>query len=172
VSGAVASAEARAEARGEVRVRIAELAVARGAGTIVTVGLGSCVAIVLYDAATGVGGLAHVLLPCPKSARDGSNDAKFASTAAPRLLREMRARGAGRGVEARLVGGATMFAALAGPGAQLGDRNVAAARAALAALGVPVVGEAVGGDFGRSAYLHLDRGRLVVRSLTGGDVVL
>jgi chemotaxis protein CheD len=156
----------------EARVRIAELAVAQAPGVLATVGLGSCVAIALYDAATAVGGLAHVLLPCPKSARDGTNDAKFASTAVPRLLREMRALGAGRGVEARLVGGATMFAALAGPGSQLGDRNVAAARAALAQAGVKVVAEAVGGDFGRSAYLHLEGGRLVVRSLTGGDVVL
>jgi chemotaxis protein CheD len=163
---------ATAEPRVERRVRIAELAVARGRGVIATIGLGSCVAIALYDPATTIGGLAHVLLPCPKSAVDASNDAKFASTAVPRLLREMRELGAGGGVEARLVGGATMFAALAGPGAQLGDRNVAAARQALAEADVRVVGEAVGGDFGRSVYLHLEGGRLVVRSLVGGDVVL
>jgi chemotaxis protein CheD len=170
VGGATAVLEA--EARVEGRVRIAELAALRGPGMLSTIGLGSCVAIALWDAATSVGGLAHVLLPHPGAARDRSNDAKFASTAVPRLLREMRALGAGRGIEARLVGGATMFASLAGPGAQLGDRNVAAAREALAAEGVSVVGEAVGGDFGRSVYLHLDDGRLVVRSLVGGDVVL
>jgi len=163
----------RAEA---VRVRIAALAAARasahGPRVLATLGLGSCVAIALYDEATRVGGLAHVLLPAPGMARDASNPGKFASTAVPRLLAEMRALGAGRGVAARLAGGATMFASLAPPGAQLGERNADAAREALAAAGVRIVGEDVGGDFGRSVYLHLDGGRLYVRSLAAGDVEL
>ena len=51
-------------------------------------------------------------------------------------------------------------------------REAAAVREALAAAGVRIVGEDVGGDFGRSVYLHLDGGRLYVRSLAAGDVEL
>ncbi len=51
------------------RVGIADLAAATE-GTLTTIGLGSCVAIVLYDAQARVGGLAHVLLP----ARDPDPD--------------------------------------------------------------------------------------------------
>jgi chemotaxis protein CheD len=46
----------------EIRVKVADYAVA-AEGTIATIGLGSCVAIALYDPAAHVGGLAHVLLP-------------------------------------------------------------------------------------------------------------
>lgn len=157
---------------GARRVRIAALEAARAPGALATIGLGSCVAVVLHDPETGVGGLAHVLLPTRDAARDRSNPAKFAETAVPALLGEMRALGARGRVVARLVGGATMFAALAAPGAQLGDRNVAAARDALALAGIPIVGEDVGGDFGRSVLLDLAAGRVVVRSLARGDVVL
>ena len=94
-------------ARREVRVGVAALAVARGSGLLVTLGLGSCVAIVLWDEAARVGGLAHVLLPGPELSRDASNPAKFPCTAVPLLVRQMRAAGAGDRLTARLVGGAS-----------------------------------------------------------------
>src|SRR5690606_5080021 len=86
-------------------VRIAHLAVARGQGRLIAVGLGSCVAIVLYDAARRVGGLAHVLLPDPSVARDASNPARFASEVVPVLIDEMRALGARPPFTAKLAGG-------------------------------------------------------------------
>src|SRR5262245_65587137 len=48
--------------RREIRVHVAELVAATG-GMLVTIGLGSCVAIALYDPEAHVAGLAHVLLP-------------------------------------------------------------------------------------------------------------
>ena len=46
----------------EIRVKVADYAVA-STGVIATIGLGSCVAIALYDPTARVGGLAHILLP-------------------------------------------------------------------------------------------------------------
>ena len=46
----------------EIRVKVADYAVAAD-GVIATIGLGSCVAIALYDPTARVGGLAHILLP-------------------------------------------------------------------------------------------------------------
>src|SRR5262249_58279330 len=77
----------------EIRVRVADYAVA-ATGTITTIGLGSCVAITLYDAAARVGGLAHVLLPSETLSRDRSNPAKFAVTVVPLLVSEMAKLGA------------------------------------------------------------------------------
>jgi chemotaxis protein CheD len=66
-----------------------------------------------------------------------------------------------------------MFAALATPGAiQMGERNVVAARHALASAGLPIVGEAVGGDFGRTVRLHVGDGRVEVSSVRHGSVAL
>lgn len=157
----------------QVNVRVADLAAAAGPETVLqTVGLGSCVAIALYDRATRVGGLAHVLLPTLAQTRDRSNPAKVAETAVPALVEAMRASGAGepRRYTARLIGGASMFGSLLqGGGTNVGERNVVAAREALAQAGIAVTGEDVGGDHGRSVFLHLADGRVHVRSLRMGD---
>ena len=158
----------------EILVRVADLRIGRADDVLVTIGLGSCVAIVLYDASVRVGGLAHVLLPSPALSRGSPNPARVPQTAVPALLSEMAGAGASpRRLKARLVGGASMFASLATPGTiQMGERNIVAARQALAAAGVPIVGEAVGGDYGRTVRLHVRDGRLDVSSVTHGSVAL
>lgn len=157
-----------------VRVRVAEMAVLRREGTLSTIGLGSCVAIVLYDAEARVGGLAHVLLPGLELARDRSNAAKFPETAVPSLLNAMEREGARRErVRARLVGGASMFTALLPLGGMnIGERNVIASRAALETAGVPIDGEDVGRDHGRSVFLDIATGAVEVRSLRAGSRAL
>ncbi len=150
-------------------VRVADWAVA-GEGTIVTLGLGSCVAIILHDAQRGVGGLAHVLLPSPTLARDRANPAKFPETAVPLLVEHLAALGAASArLRARLVGGASMFGNLMSSSvAQMGERNILAARDALKAARIPLVAEDTGRDYGRSVYFHLPGGRLEVRSVARG----
>lgn len=157
----------------EVRVKVADYAVATS-GTLSTIGLGSCVAIVLYDARTTIGGLAHVLLPSEAMSRDRSNPAKFPSTVVPLLLDEMRRLGAElRRIRAKIAGGASMFGNLVGPaGINIGERNVIAVRAALDRAGIPVVGHDTGSDYGRSVFFHLDDGRVEIRSLRRGSRVL
>ena len=158
----------------EIRVKVADLAVGRDEQTLITIGLGSCVAIALYDAAARVGGLAHTLLPDESMARDRSNPAKFPAPAIATLLTEMARLGADRRrVRAKLVGGASMFANLVPTGAiNIGDRNVAAARQALAECGIPILAEDVGSDYGRSVHFVLEDGRVEVRSLKKGNRVL
>ena len=158
----------------EILVRVADLRIGGGDDVLVTIGLGSCVAINLYDAAVRVGGLAHVLLPSPALSRGSANPARVPQTAVPAMLSEMANAGASpRRIKARLVGGASMFAALSTPGTiQMGERNVVAARHTLASAGVPIVGEAVGGDFGRTVRLHVRDGRVDVTSVMHGNVVL
>jgi chemotaxis protein CheD len=163
-----------AEPTTEIRVKVAECAVGRDEQTLITIGLGSCVAILLYDQRVRVGGMAHTLLPDESMARDRSNPAKFPASAVALLLAEMTRLGAdAKRVRAKLVGGASMFAnLLPAGGINIGDRNVAAARQALARRGVPIVAEDVGSDHGRSVHFHLDDGRVEVRSLKKGNRVL
>jgi chemotaxis protein CheD len=157
----------------EIKVSIADYAVARGATRLVTVGLGSCVAIALHARAHGAGGLAHIMLPHAALSNDTTSPGKFASTAVPHMLSQLRAFGAADGFEARLIGGASMFTQLLPVGAvPLGARNVAAARAACAAAGIPVVAEDTGGGHGRNVYFDVGAGRVTVRSVAGGVVEL
>jgi chemotaxis protein CheD len=154
----------------EIVVRVADLQVGGAGDHLVTVGLGSCIAIVLHDPSACVGGLAHVLLPSPALSRQDGNPAKSPHTAVPALLELMAARGASpRRVTARLVGGASMFAALSPPGTiQMGERNVVASRQVLHSHGIPLVGESVGGDYGRTVRLDVSAGSLEVRSVAHG----
>ena len=157
----------------EIRVKVADYAVAAD-GTIATIGLGSCVAIALYDQDAHVAGLAHVLLPHESMSRDRTNPAKFPNTAVPLLLSEMKRLGARIDrIRAKIVGGASMFGNLIPAGGiNIGERNVAAVREVLAASNVPIVAEDTGNDYGRSVYLFVRDGRVEVRSLRKGSHVL
>jgi chemotaxis protein CheD len=148
-------------------VKVADWAVERGDAALVTLGLGSCVAIMLHDPGAGAGGMAHILLPSRSLAHDISNPAKFPETAVPLLLERLRAVGADpRRCVAKLAGGASMFAALLTPGSlQMGERNVVAARDALRLAGIPVAAEAVGGQSGRTVRFTVADGRVEIRSV-------
>lgn len=154
----------------ELVVKVADLRSGLEHDTLVTVGLGSCVAIMLHDAEARVGGMAHILLPTPALSRLDGNPAKFPQTAVPRLIELMVAVGAKpQRIRARLAGGASMFAALAPPGTiQMGERNVVATRHVLNTHGVPLVGEAVGGDFGRTVRLRVSDGQVEVSTVAHG----
>ncbi len=155
-------------------VSVADWAVDRGDAVLITLGLGSCVAVVLYDAQSTVGGLAHLLLPSPSLSHDRSNPTKFPETGVPFLVERMRDAGAvQRRLRAWIVGGASMFATLASPAvAAVGERNIHATRQALERLGIPVAAEDVGRDYGRSVYAFLEAGRIEVRSYAHGVRVL
>src|SRR5207237_1011084 len=75
-------------------VKVADWAAERGDAVIVTLGLGSCVAIMLHDANAGAGAMAHILLPSKSLARDVTNLAKFPETAVPLLVEQLTALGA------------------------------------------------------------------------------
>ena len=157
----------------ETIVKVAEWAAARNEGVIVTLGLGSCVAIMLHDAAHCAGAMAHILLPSKSLARDTTNPAKFPETAVPFLVDRLKTLGADpRRLVAKLAGGASMFAQLMTPGSvQMGERNIVAARNALRAAAIPIASEAVGGDKGRSIRFHVADGRVEIRSV-GADAVV
>lgn len=158
----------------EIIVRVADLQIGSSGDVLVTLGLGSCVAIMLYDSVAQVGGLAHILLPSRSLGRGDENPGRFPQSAIPALLDRMADLGADRRrVTARLVGGASMFASLAPAGSiQMGDRNLIAAREVLTGLAIPIIGEVVGGSEGRSVWFEVASNRLRVRSVGKSEHLL
>jgi chemotaxis protein CheD len=140
-------------------------------GRLAVRGLGSCVAVILHDASTRVGGIAHVMLPSHTLARNQAKPAKFADTAIPLLLEEMQRAGARRGnLRVRLVGGAKMFETVGPDGTMhMGERNLVACRTAVAEAGLTVAAEDVGGQRGRSILFDVGGGMVTVRTLGGGE---
>jgi chemotaxis protein CheD len=158
----------------ELLVHVAEFKVGGAGDTLLTIGLGSCVAIALHDPEARVGGLAHILLPSPALSRRDQSPGKFPQTAIPLMLQDMVALGARPArVTARLAGGASMFTNLQPAGTiQMGERNLVAVRAALTHHSIPLVGAAVGGDFGRTVRLRVEDGRLEVSTVRQGVTYL
>lgn len=158
---------------GDIIVGVADMRTGGEADTLVTLGLGSCVAIALHDPRLKVGGLAHIMLPSKTLAR-GDNPAKVPETAVPALLAEMVELGAeARRITARLVGGAGLFSQLSAPGAiQMGERNLVSVRKVLADHAIPIVGERVGGNSGRSVWFRIGKGEVLVRTVAQGEDVL
>jgi chemotaxis protein CheD len=147
-------------------IRVGEIAVQPAPGVLATLGLGSCVAIVLHDPVARVGAMAHVLLPAPPPAGDDNRGGRYAATAPAALLGEMAGLGASASrLRACLVGGAAMFTNLLAPGTiQVGQRNLVAAREALRSLGIEVAAEASGGGHGRNVTLDTATGEVLVTS--------
>ena len=155
----------------EVVVRVADCAVEQGDTVLVTLGLGSCVAIMLHDPEVQAAAMAHVLLPSSSLARDTVNRAKFPETAVPLLIQRLARLGAyPRRLVGKLAEGASMFSQLVTPGTiQMGERNVLASRAALRAAQIPILRESVGGDSPRlTSASSTTASRIAPARLAGG----
>ncbi len=142
-------------------VGIAQVLACRAPERICCMGLGSCVAVFLYDPTTKVGGVAHALLPrAPKGA---GTTGKYADTAVKVLLDEVLAKGARREMlRAKLVGGAQMFPNLNIRVTDIGKENIDEAKRALRALGIRLAAEDTQGTRGRSATFDLESGRVSI----------
>ena len=153
-------------------VKIGEARVAVGDGVLFAIGLGSCVAVILYDEPNRIGGLAHVMLPV--KTREHPLPGRYAPLAVEYLIASMVEAGAQpENLFARIVGGAAMFRdVLPAEGARLGDRNVEAVKAALAKASVPLRGEEVGGGNGRSVYFDAGEGSVLIRAVRRDDILL
>ncbi len=136
-------------------------------------GLGSCIALALFDPGAKVGGLCHIVLPESDGKASPADPAKYADTAVPWALAEMARLGANpRRIVAKLAGGAHLFQAAFIPLLKIGERNIAAVTAILAARGITVAARDVGGESGRSVAFWLRDGRLEVRTLQGGAKII
>jgi chemotaxis protein CheD len=148
----------------DLMARMGELCASATAGdSLVALGLGSCIGLVLLDRRAAVAGVAHVVLPALVG-RDTSTPGKYADTAVDALVGELEGLGGRRiRLEAVLVGGASMFAG-ARNGLEVGQRNEAAVRAELQRVRIPVAAAETGGAKGRTLRVMLDRGRVTARA--------
>ena len=154
----------------DIVLNLGELRAAQGDNAVlVCLGLGSCVGLCAYDPVTRVGGMAHMVLPSSSEDRNGAGSPKFVDRAIPTLIEEMERMGALRSLMiTKIVGGARMVNAGSAAGVlNIGDRNVVAAKTALANLGLPLHGADTGGTHGRTVRLSLNTGQLLV-SIAGG----
>ncbi len=153
-----------------IKVGMADLQTSRHPCVLTTLGLGSCVGIVLYDSIKKVAGLAHVMLPSSQQARNNTNIAKFADTAIVKLIDDMINLGASKShIVAKLAGGAQMFSFNdASEMLRIGARNVSASKEMLKSLNIPIIAEDTGGNYGRTIEIHSENGKLMIKTIGHG----
>lgn len=145
-----------------MRVKIADYGVLKENGLLMTIGLGSCVGIALYDQRAKVAGLAHILLSESSLFPKKSNLAKFADTAVPLLLYEMGKVGAAKSrITAKIAGGSELFQCN-GVLKSVGARNIIATKKALNLEGIPLLSADVGGKVGRTMHFYADDGKVLI----------
>jgi chemotaxis protein CheD len=139
-----------------------DFVISRAPAILATSGIGSCIAICLYNRAAKAGALLHVMLP--RSEGGGLNPLRFADTALNAAMEELQAQGLEpASFTAKLVGGAQMFKAFDSD-RSVGRRNIAEVERILGTLGIEITGEDTGGTQGRSLEFDLDTGLVKIYS--------
>lgn len=158
----------------ELQVGIAEYKVTSGPNRLVTLGLGSCVGVSLYDPIMKLGGLLHIMLPDSTQFKDVSKPAKFADLGIPLMINDLKRRGASvLRFQCKLVGGAQMFSGMDKKIIlNIGERNYKAARQILNDLRIRILAEELGGNHGRTMIFDTATGEVLIRALGGVNRVI
>jgi len=147
-----------------------EYAVTASPGAVLCcIGLGSCIAICMYDYVARIGGMVHIVLP--HTGTPDGHPTKYANTAVPFLLQEVVKKGGSRDrLTIKVAGGAQMAIA---PGLRdsfhTGERNLEEIKTALQKERVCITAGDTGGSAGRTVRMFVDTGKVTVRTI-GGSV--
>ncbi|WP_034552191.1 chemotaxis protein CheD [Carnobacterium funditum] len=156
-----------------IKVGISDYKVARMPETLMTIGLGSCVGIAIYDPKTKIGGLSHIMLPDSSSFKNANKIEKFADLAIPQMVSEIRKETNNQKLIAKIAGGASMFQTSNDTYiGSIGERNVAAVERSLKLLNIPLLGNHTGGNMGRTMIVDLTTFTVKVRMVNREIIIL
>ena len=158
----------------QVKVGIADLNLVLPPGVIMTIGLGSCIGISLYDKKLKIAGLAHIMLPDSTQFKNVKTPMKFADLAIPLLIDKMIKMGSNKNnIIAKISGGASMFNfSDKSVTSDIGARNTAAVKEALKKLNIPILAEETGGNKGRTMIVNSEDGVVTIRIVGQGTITL
>lgn len=157
----------------ELMVDMGKYIVSKSPDVLVSLGLGSCVGVVIFDAPNKIGGLAHVMLPSvpddKRNAGDEFNLDKFADIAIPKMLDEIKKKGGkSENFKAKMAGGAHMFKSLElSESMDIGKRNAEIIHKLLSNEKIPILSEETGGSVGRTVHFNLDSGIYNIKTKDG-----
>ncbi len=126
-------------------------------------GLGSCIAVCMYDIKNKIGGMAHVMLPdSPSNKGTTKNPKKYAYVAIDELLKMLEAKGCKKkNIKVKIAGGSKMFST---KGISIADKNIKSVKKKLLLEGIPIVAEDTGGNEGRKVIFFPDTGKVKVKT--------
>lgn len=157
-----------------IRVGMADYKVGSSPDSLITLGLGSCIGIVIYDKNKGIAGMAHIMLPSSQEIKNNSNKLKFADTCLDLMMQDLMKKNLSKSsLKAKIAGGAQMFSvALNSENLNIGKRNALAVKEKLKSLNIPIVAEDLYGNSGRTITFDISTGDLHIKSIGKGDSVI
>lgn len=129
-----------------------------GSGKIIlqSKAIGSCIAVVAYDATKLVGALAHIMLPGRAPAKKAAEKIKYAADAIDAIVSRMSKLDSKKDdIEVALVGGGNI---LKREDDTICDANIESTLELLGKKGLNVRAQALGGTVRRSVSLDVERG--------------
>lgn len=158
-----------------VTVGIADYKIVKAPNQVMTIGLGSCCGVVLYDEINKIAGLVHILLPYSKNETSIVNKAKYADTGIVLLYEEMKKSGANaRCIRAKIAGGAHMFNFKNTENSifSVGEKNVKACKETLAKLNISILSEDVLGSNGRTIIFDTLTNKLRIKKIGKDEKII
>lgn len=154
-------------------VGLADYKIGKPPNKLMTIGLGSCVGICIYDLSAQIGGLAHIMLPSFQGKKI-DNPAKYADSCIPLMIGELLKMGVNRSrLNAKIAGGASMLSLVGdSPLFKIGEQNAEKVRLELRKAGIPLISFDVGGSFGRTISFDLKTGELFIKTINHGNKVI
>lgn len=139
-------------------VQIGQVKTGKGKVILQSKAIGSCVAIVAYDATKNVGALAHVMLPGAAPAKKNVEKTKYAANAIDAIVNKMSKLGSKKDdIEVFLVGGGNI---LKREDDTICKDNIESALKLLSEKQLKVRAQAVGGTARRSVSLDVEGGSI------------
>jgi len=145
-----------------------------GDDVMITTVLGSCVAACVRDAAAGVGGMNHFMLPEGDAAAPGSATMRYGAYAMEVLINELLKAGASRDrLEAKVFGGGAVLSGM--QQMNIGERNAKFVLHYLRLEGVPVLAQDLGEEHARRINYFPRTGKVLLRKMAidrrAGEVI-
>ncbi len=153
-----------------IHVGLGEIVVTKDATVVLScTGLGSCIAMCVYDPFSKAGGLAHMMLPTCRNKNDiSAPSVKYIDTGALLLINRLIKQGSSKeNLIVKVAGGATMLQISGSGQMDIGQRNIEEIKATLSRENIPILGSEVGGTAGRSVYFFMDTGRIIIKAVNG-----
>lgn len=158
----------------EISIKVGELVVLQGNFRVKSIGIGSCVVVVIFDKKRKMGGITHSMLPegnkepkkvVEKVGTINKYYGKYVDESIDMMVEELLAMGVNKkDLRAKLVGGSAMFKSYIQNNTSVGERNIKMAKDKLEKYGITLVSEDTGGSIGRTIDFNLANSVLNVNS--------
>jgi len=149
-------------AKKQVSIHIGGL-YATGNPVVIETVLGSCVAACLYDPASRIGGMNHILLPGKPDMKHFSENARYGINAMELLINRIMELGAYRQrIIAKVFGGSHLFPSISKENGT-GIKNITFVMEFLKREKIKVISKNTGGHDSRRIYFHADTGDVFLK---------